>query len=108
MECPLLSLMNNLCAKRCQRQLGDFEELFPEGNPDHRTAPEETDDQVVNRHPQSAANDPDHIGQCGNRSSAIDDLFSEGPEGQAGKFEALPSQRDTDDRHTADQSRNQP
>ena len=50
MECPLLSMMDNFCAKRRQRQLGDFEELFSEGNPDHRAAPEETDNQVKNSH----------------------------------------------------------
>ena len=46
-----LSVVNNLCAERRQRQLGNLEKLFPEGNPDHRTAPEETNNQVKNRHP---------------------------------------------------------
>ena len=38
MECPLLSMMDNFCAKRRQRQLGDLEELFSEGNPEMITA----------------------------------------------------------------------
>ena len=100
--------MDNLCTKWRQCQLGNLEELFSEWNPDHRTAPEESNDQIIDRHPQSTADQPDHIGQRGNGSSAVEDFPSEGVERQAGKFETLPSKRNADYRHTAEQAGNQP
>jgi len=100
--------MNDLRSKRRQRQFGDLEELLPEGDPDHRAAPEEADEQVIHRHPQSAENDPYHIGQRGKPSAAVDDIFPERPEGQAGELEALKTGRNADKRNTAQQAGQQP
>ena len=100
--------MDNPRAKWCQRQLGDLEELFPEGDSDNGTAPEATNHKIVKRHPQSAADKPDDIGQGRERSASVQDLLPERPEGQAGKLKALAAKRNTDHRNAAQQSGNQP
>ena len=96
--------MNNPRAKGAQRQPSDLEELPSEGNPDDGAAPDETKDQVEKRHPQAAEDQPDNIGQGGERSASGDDLLPEGPERHAGKLEALAPQRNADHRDAAEQA----
>ena len=108
MEGLFILYMDHFRTERRQRQPGNLEKLFSEGNPDDRAAPEETDSQVIERHPYAAAEKPDDVGQRGNSPSAEGNFLPERQEGQACEFKALPAQRNPDNRQAAEQSRSQP
>ena len=87
----LLLYRYDLCSERCQRQFCDLEELLPEGDPNNGDAPEQADHQISKRHGDSKENEPDDVGQSGEDSATVANLFPEGEEGQGCKLEALQS-----------------
>ena len=91
-----------------QRQLGDLEKLLAEGDPDDRDAPKDPEQQILQRHGDSEAEQPDDIGQEGRRAAAIHDFLPEGPAGEAREFEALPAEGNADHRDAAGEPGEQP
>lgn len=95
--------LDHFCAERRQRQTGNLEKLFAEGNADDGDAPDNSAQQIAQSHGDAEEKNPDDIGNQGRRAATVNDILLEGTEGQTGKFEALASVRNPDDGDAPDQ-----
>ena len=90
---------NDFRSERRQSELRDFEELLSKRNADDRDAPDQTEQEVADRHLDSEKDQPKDIQKQRYGAAAEYDILSERKKRHARKFEALFSERNTDDRY---------
>lgn len=82
-----------------QRQFYKFKTLQPKRNPYDRTAEQKSVCQRRKCQRDPAEDHPENIGNKGQCASAIPHFLAERKKGQTGKFKALQSNGNTDDRN---------
>ena len=66
--------LDHFCAKRRQRQTGDLEKLFAEGNADDGDAPDDSAQQIAQSHGDAEEKNPDDIGDQRRCTAAVNDI----------------------------------
>ncbi len=107
-DCLQIILAHDRCSEGSERESCKLKELPAEGDPDDRDAPENTAKEIPNSQYEAAENNPKHIQQKRTGTALIFYFLAERIQGQAGKLEALQSDRDADDRNTPENTRDQP
>jgi len=87
------------CAERHQRELCEFETLFPERNTDNGYTPNDTYDKIAKREPKTAEHHPDNV--CDGVFPKIGiNRFPKGEQREFRHLETLFPKRNTDDCNT--------
>ncbi len=98
-------LSDNNRSEGHQSQLGEFEKLQAERNADDCQAQSQSERGGQPGQRQAEQQEPEKIGQQRDRAgSLIDNIAAERSQRQFGKFEALQTKRDADDRQAAEKS----
>ena len=89
-------------SKRHQGQACQFKELSSERNSNNSDAPQQSDNQITERHFPSEENNPDQIDQKRKHTVSIYYIFTKRPECQRCKLKALHPNRYPDNGDTPD------